>query len=383
MEILSDEKLKKFISEEQIIEIAKQFSNGQFNEIITKFFTIIEPASGQNTQGGKGPVATPSGQTPNILTPNLMFGGLPNVTTPAPQPKIIFNGDLLEKFNEDQMTQQILLTVVLYCLFKLNKIDDIKGLMAKYNYPSEKIIFPLILLKSKYYIKTKSAQKAMDLYSEAIKKYEDYKSKDDKTDKKNIITIETFSHKFIYFDNLFNYLFALNNIDSKIKKLYFEYKMCLYSFKFHSQAYKLILDLYQKYPNDLVIQFEVARDSIMFSKFDKFQEMLELIKKEKNEQTDENKKKIYDNYILYTEALYQLSFGKIDETKSKLEEILKNDDNALIKNNSAILDIYKNNPKECYNKLLPIISPNQMDSSNESIRNTINILSEKFNVSSK
>ena len=42
-------------------------------------------------------------------------------------------------------------------------------------------------------------------------------------DNNNIIYIETFKQDFIYFNNLFNYLFALNNIDSKIKKLYYQY----------------------------------------------------------------------------------------------------------------------------------------------------------------
>ena len=56
----------------------------------------------------------------------------------------------------------------------------------------------------------------------------------------------------------------MNKLDAKIKKLYFELKSCLYSLKFYSQAYKTILELYQKYPDDIVIQFELAKDSVIF-----------------------------------------------------------------------------------------------------------------------
>ena len=50
----------------------------------------------------------------------------------------------------------------------------------------------------------------------------------------------------------------------------------------------------------------------------------------------------------------------------------------LILNNSALLNIYKNNPRECYNSLVQLYTKGN-DSSNETIKNTINFISEKFN----
>ena len=94
----------------------------------------------------------------------------------------------------------------------------------------------------------------------------------------------------------------MNNIDSKLKKLYFELKFCLNSLKFYSQAYQLSLELYQKFPNDIQIAFELAKDSITFSKIDKYQEMIEVMKKRRDNENNGKKKLIYNNFILYAQA---------------------------------------------------------------------------------
>ena len=85
----------------------------------------------------------------------------------------------------------------------------------------------------------------------------------------------------MYYKNIFNYLFALNDLDTKIKKLYFELKFCLNFLKFYSQSYQIILELYQKYPNDIQIIFELGKDSVTFSNLDKYQEMMEILKQKK------------------------------------------------------------------------------------------------------
>ena len=374
--ILSDENLVKFIEEEKIKDILFLFSNGRFLELINKYI-MIEENSGQ----AANPM-TEQNLATKVPTPNIMFSNINmNNNIQKPQPKFILNLDLIEKCNEDKLSQQIFLTIFIFCLLKLNKTEDAKVLFDKYIFPLENIIFPLILLKSKYFIKTKNIPKAIDIYSESINNYNNYlSSSENKSDINNIITIETYHQKFKYFKNIFNYLFALNNIDSKIKKLYFELKICLNSLKFYSQAYQLSLELYQKYPKDIQIIFELAKDSITFSKLDKYQEMLEAMKKRRDEEIDGKKKLIFNNFILYAQSLYQIAQGKIDLSQNTFGEILKTDPgNPLIINNMALLNIYKNNPKECYSNLVQLFTKGN-DSSNETIKNTINFIADKFNL---
>ena len=303
------------------------------------------------------------------------------INTPKAQPKLVLNLDLIEKCNEDKLTQQILTTIIIFCLLKVNKTEDTKQVLDKYVFPLDNVIFPLILLKSKYYVKINNIPKAIDIYTESINNYNTYlHSEENKNDINNIITIETYHQKFKYFKNIFNYLFALNNIDSKIKKLYFELKFCLNTLKFYSQAYQLSLEIYQKYPNDIQIMFELAKDSVTFSKIDKYQEMIEAMKKRRDNETDGKKKLTFNNFILYAQALYQVAQGKIDLSQNTFAEILKTDPgNPLIINNSVLLNIYKNNPKECYNNLVQLYTKGK-DSSNEVIKNSINFIAEKFNL---
>jgi len=372
--ILSDEKLVNYIEEEKIKNILNLFSSGNFSGVINKYFMSEEKSSQTPTPE--------SNSNPKTPTPNIMFSNMnANNTAPKqPQPKLVLNLELLEKCNEDKLTQQIFLTIIIFCLLKTNKMEEVKIIFEKYVFTLDKIIFPLILLKAKYFIKIKSTPKAIDIYSESINVYNDYlSSEENKNDINNFITIETYHQNFKYFKNVFNYLFALNNIDSKIKKLYLELKFCLNSLKFYSQAYQLILELYQKYPNDIQIMFELAKDSITFSKVDKYQEMIEAMKKRRENESDGKKKLIFNNFILYAQALYQVAQGKIDLSQNTFSEILKTDPgNPLILNNSALLNIYKNNPKECYNNLVQLYTKGN-DSSNETIKNTINFIAEKFN----
>ena len=370
--ILSDENLVKFIEEDTIKDILTLFSNGQFLSLINKYL-MVEEKTAQDT-------TTPEQAQPKAPTPNIMFSNINANNVQKPQPKLVFTLDLIEKCKEDKLSQQLLNTILIFCLLKTNKIDEAKIIFEKYVFNLDNVIFPLILLKSKYFIKTKNTPKAIDIYSESINAYNKYlSSSENKNDINNIITIETYHQKFKYFKNIFNYLFALNNIDSKIKKLYLELKFCLNSLKFYSQAYQLSLEIYQKYPNDIQIIFELAKDSITFSKIDKYQEMVDAMKKKRDNENDAKKKSIINNFILYAQALYQVAQGKIDLSQNTFAEILKTDpQNPLILNNSALLNIYKNNPKECYNGLVQLYSKGN-DSSNETIKNTINFIAEKFN----
>ena len=258
--------------------------------------------------------------------------------------------------------------------------EEIIILFTKYNIPNNKLIFPLLLLKAKFYYKNKNIANSLDIYTEAIDKYNNFKLKNNnEISNEDIIYIETYKQEFVYFTNLFNYLFALDNIDTKIKKLYFEQKLCLYSLNYYSQGFKVLIELYNKYPNDIQIQFELAKDSVYLSKYDIFKEMFDLLKKNMENEKDENRKLIYTNYLLYIQGLSYLSMNKVEQTMNSFTEILKNDSsNAVIINNNALLNVYKNRAKESLDILNLIQDPSQMNSYNEAIQENINILTQKF-----
>ena len=394
--IISDENLIKYFTKDNLEEMAILFSNGNFSDLINKFFYYSPRSDSINSSllsernSNATAASEPLIQNTTILNSNNNQNNNlnQNISVPSISQKTTeFNYNLFEKLNEDELSQQILLTIALYCLLKKKTLtEEAKTLINKYNYPHYDMIFPLILLKAKYFIKAKNIPKAIDILNEAIFLYEDYKLHLDekKNDLKNIYTIETFHQKFKYFDNLFNYLFCINKLDVKIKKLYFELKICLISLKFYTQAYKTILDLHQKYPDDIVVQFELAKDSVLFSKPDKYQEILKQMKKNRDSQKDEKNIKIYSNFVMYAESLAELANSKYEESQKIMEEILKNDENnILIKNNIAILKVYKNNAKECNEKLMSMCRDKKNESGNEYIKNTIKTIQDKFHIKSK
>ena len=345
--IISDENLIKFFTKEQLDDMAKMFSNGNFQELIDKYFCNGEKEVNNNKDSK-------------------------------------LNYQMLDKYlSEDKFCQQIILTLILFCLFKNKDIKkEIPTLFEKYNFPLENAIFPLNFLRIKYYIKSKNITQAISTIKKLINKYEDYLNniEEKKKDINNIYTIETFNQKFVYFYNLFNYLFNMNNLDSKIKKLYFELKSCFNQMNSFSQAYKTILDLYQHYPDDIIIQFELVKDSIINSKPDIYQNIIEKMKKKLEEEKDENLRGVYNNYILYAEALNLMACDRYSDAKKKLEEIIeikKGEKNVILNNNIAMLDIYLINLKDSYDRLVNI---NNDENKSDIIENTIKIISDKFYV---
>ena len=349
IKIISDENLIKFFPKENLEDMALLFSNGSFQELINKYFYIN---SNQNNN------------------------------------KKEFKYELFEILLEDELSQQIILTLVLFCLLKIKEEPKkIQTLLEKYNYPIDDMIFPLNFLKIKFYLKSNNIQQAIDNINKLISKYEEYNMNiaEKKLDTKNILTIETFQQKFIYFDNLFNYLFNMNNLEAKIKKLYFELKSCFYQINCFSQGFYTILNLYQKFPDDILIQFELAKDSVINSKPDVFYNVLEKMKKNKEEEKDDYIKGIYTNYILYSEALNKIANNNYSEAKNKFEEILElrkneGDNNIILKNNIALMDIYKTNLEEGYNELNNIYQDKTNENKNEYIKDTINNIRDKFNI---
>ena len=364
-QILSDDALKQYLSEDQLKDVLSLFSSGKFLELINKYIMTEDKTQPQ--------------VQPPIPTPNIMFSTVTPVIQ-KPIPKYILNLDLFEKIKADKLSLQILSTILIFCLLKENKIEETKIVFEKYIFNLDNVIFPIVMLKAKYFIKNKNTPKAIDIFSESIRNYTNYASnlEENKNDINNIITLETYHQNFMYYKNIFNYLFALNDLDTKIKKLYFELKFCLHSLKFFSQSYQIILELYQKYPDDIQIIFELGKDSVTFSKLDKYQEMVEILKKKKETEKEEKKKSVINNYILYLQAIYQVAQGQIENSQNTFGQILKNEpNNPLIKNNIAVLNVYKNNPKECYNNLTALYKEN--NSHNETIKNTINFIADKFN----
>ena len=364
-QILSDDALKQYLSEDQLKDVLSLFSSGKFLELINKYIMTEDKTQPQ--------------VQPPIPTPNIMFSTVTPVIQ-KPIPKYILNLDLFEKIKADKLSLQILSTILIFCLLKENKIEETKIVFEKYIFNLDNVIFPIVMLKAKYFIKNKNTPKAIDIFSESIRNYTNYASnlEENKNDINNIITLETYHQNFMYYKNIFNYLFALNDLDTKIKKLYFELKFCLHSLKFYSQSYQIILELYQKYPDDIQIIFELGKDSVTFSKLDKYQEMVEILKKKKETEKEEKKKTVINNYILYLQAIYQVAQGQIENSQNTFGQILKNEpNNPLIKNNIAVLNVYKNNPKECYNNLTALYKEN--NSHNETIKNTINFIADKFN----
>lgn len=377
LNIFKEEDFGQDFFDENTINKTRTFNSREINSTDFDFIISTPPTSGNNLIKIFDEEKNDNSLRQNMTNKNNFIDNYCNITSDEKE----YDYTLLEKLDKDKLTQQILLTIILYCLLKMKEDNEIKSLLVKYNIPNNKSIFSLILLKSKFYFKNKNIANSLDIYTEAIDNYNNFKLKNNNDiSNDDIIYIETYKQEFVYFTNLFNYLFALDNIDTKIKKLYFEQKLCLYSLNFYSQGFKLLIELYNKYQNDIQIQFELAKDSIYLSKYDIFKEMFELLKKNMENEQDENRKLIYTNYLLYIQGLSYLSMNKVDQTMNSFTEILKNDSsNAVIINNNALLNVYKNRAKESLDMLNLIQSPNQMNSYNEAIQKNINILTEKFN----
>ena len=207
-QVLSDETLKQYLTEEQIKEISTLFSSGKFLDIINKYIMAEDK--------------TQTPPQPQVPTPNIMFSNITPILQ-KPLPKYILNLDLLEKIKEDKLSLQIISTILIFCLLKTNKMEEAKNIFEKYIFNIDNIIFPLIMLKAKYFIRNKNISKAVDIFSEAIRTYTEYVSniEENKNNISNIITLETYYQNFIYYKIIFNYLFSLDDMDKKINRLYY------------------------------------------------------------------------------------------------------------------------------------------------------------------
>ena len=99
--------------------------------------------------------------------------------------KLITN-DILIQFKDDIYSQQILLSILIFSLLKLNQIDEVNKLYSTYTFPEKKMIFPLIFLKGKTYsLQEKEIPLALGVYYEELNLLESYNIEKDKEDKEN------------------------------------------------------------------------------------------------------------------------------------------------------------------------------------------------------
>ena len=202
--ILSDKKLLNIMEESDIIKISELFSNGEFEDIINNYFKKANINNNSNNKDkydnfsksnnnlnkvnkkgnissdsniirtltfneGSGSLAdfefifnSPPSNDNDILKDDYNFSNpyskklSSNITDNcfnSSNEEEEFDYTLLEKCDNDKLTQQILLTIVIYCLIKAKEDNEIKSLLVKFNIPDGKLLFPLILLKAKFYFK--------------------------------------------------------------------------------------------------------------------------------------------------------------------------------------------------------------------------------------
>ena len=122
----------------------------------------------------------------------------------------------------------------------------------------------------------------------------------------------------------------------------------------------------------------------MNSKPDVYHNIIEKMRKKSEEEKEENLKGIYINYILYLEALNKLAYNKYNEAKIKMEGILefrKKENNDILKNNIALLNIYDENTNKENDDLMRILQDKMIsDNKNENIRESIKIAQRKSNI---
>ncbi|MCQ2819697.1 MAG: hypothetical protein MJ252_20725 [archaeon] len=237
------------------------------------------------------------------------------------------------------------------------------------------MIFPLLFLKAKNYSLPDLSQSIL-IYNEMLSRYESYNSTEKPVN--DIITIETFNSEIVYFQNFFNSLFYIKNLEVKIKKIYFELNLCLNQMGFINDSYELIEKMNTKYPNDIKIQFELAKDCLMLSKIDKFNEVLNQMKENaKAVEVDKNLFNCYNSFVSYTEILYSISQNDYEKAREGMTKLLNDDpQNILLVNNISMLNLFQNNVAQCYENLKKFAT--QYDCMNDIIKQNLNLMADWF-----
>ena len=323
---LNDQNLIPTLTEDEIKEIAKAFSKGAFEVISSKLITH----------------------------------------------------ELLSEFAKDPFTQQLLLSILVYALLKQKKTIEAKKVYTSFPFEKTKCIFPLIFLKAKMYMEINDHKNATEILCSMKGRYESY-NKDD-TNADTVITFETFNTKFTYFGNFFRFLFAIDNIDSKIKKIIFELKHLFAFLNFSNESYELISSLYKKYPNDIVVIYEYAKDSITLSFKFNYESAVAKLKSIKESSSDEKEKKKIENYLEYLNMLDLISKAEFEKARVKTSEMAaKTTNNPIMANNEAILNVLCNKVEDGYNGMVNVAGKSKMDITNNVVMANMQILGDMFN----
>jgi len=278
----------------------------------------------------------------------------------------------------------MLLSILIYSLIKIKKYQDAKNLFDEYAFDTKNSIFPFNFLKCKVFYLLGNVSDSINLLYEMLEMYESFNdtnnnNNENNENNNNVVYIETFDSEFFALSNFFVYLFSINNIDTKIKKIYFEIKMSFLTLNFEEKAYETILNLEKKYPNDIQIIFEVTKMSISMSQFKKFNAGLEKLKNLKENNTYENNKTLINNYINILESLHLFISKNYEECMNKQKQSLLNEQSdAIYLNNMSLINIYINKPDVCHRGLIAIADKNKIDFNNEVIQYNFEILNKMF-----
>ena len=173
--------------------------------------------------------------------------------------------------------------------------------------------------------------------------------------------IETNECKFKYFSNLFIYLFGINNLDIKIKKIYFELSHTLSSISFANESFALIEEMHKRYPDDIVVLFTYAKLSIMLSYKVKYENAIREMKELSNSTEEQKKKSIIDNYLAYASTFESIGKNDYEKAKNTLVSLRnQSSNNPLIENNIALINVMTNKIDEGYSELINIVDKFEM-----------------------
>lgn len=294
----------------------------------------------------------------------------------------LINKTIIDQFSSDLYSQQILISILAFCLIKQKDTDLVISLFNQYNFDNQNAIFPYLFLKAKMNLlleKDKTKGKYKYSISDTLILFNELKIRYENVNDNEIALIELNSH-FEYVSNFFNYLYGINNTDLKLKKVIFELKNCLTNLGFNEESYDLIKNLYVKYPDDLVVQFEMARDSILLGNSIMFNKVVDQMKVNQKKVADEGKNDLneaYDIHIKYAEMLKILSKNEYEATKKCLSDIIKIETgNLVILNNICVMNIYENQISSFIEKISLIA----VDSNNPTIKNNMEIISNYIKI---
>lgn len=106
--------------------------------------------------------------------------------------------------------------------------------------------------------------------------------------------------EFSIFNDFFNNMFEMGNINNQRKKIFFEIKNCFLKMNLPYEAWKIIEKVYCLYPDDLIVIYEFLKQSIYIGDFSTVEEVYLRLKNLFFNCNEENKV-IFENYLNFAE----------------------------------------------------------------------------------